>query len=307
MNEIALVAGATGFIGSHIVRRLVAEGFEVHILCREKSNFWRLEDVLPRVRKHVAPLEDAKLLGEVVRAIRPDHVFNFAAATVVAGAAASPEELISVNLLGTVNLIAACEGVDYRSLVITGDSFEYSSSHEPLRESDACRPDSLHGITKLAATLHGRSVAATRGRPIVTLRLFSTYGPGDNPRRLVPRVIEGARLGSPLLLSRREISRDWIYVDDVVSLYLEAARRAAELGGGVFNAGSGVRTDLGEIVEMILRLTGSQAEARWGVFQAPPHDDYPWIADMRHTLGSFAWRPTVLLEEGLRATIAAIP
>jgi nucleoside-diphosphate-sugar epimerase len=307
MKATALIAGATGFIGSHLARRLVHDGYDVHILCRKHSNFWRLDDILPCVHRHVAPLEDKDRLAEVIRIVRPDHIFNLAAATVVAGASAGPEELIAVNLLGTVNLVAACEATEYRSLIVTGDSFEYSSSHAPLCESSACRPDSLHGITKLAATLHAQSIAATRGRPVVTLRLFSTYGPGDNPRRLVPRMISGARAGTPLSLSRPEIARDWIYIDDVVSLYVEAAGRASELAGGVFNVGSGERTDLSQIVEMILRLTGSLAEVRWGVFPAPPHDAYPWIADMRHTLENFAWRPTMPLEAGLRMTISATP
>ena len=80
----ALVTGATGFIGSHLVRRLVHDGFAVHVLCRERSSFWRLEDAVPRIVRHQVPLEDAPWLGEVVALIRPDYVFHLASATVVA-------------------------------------------------------------------------------------------------------------------------------------------------------------------------------------------------------------------------------
>jgi nucleoside-diphosphate-sugar epimerase len=162
----------------------------------------------------------------------------------------------------------------------------------------------MHGISKLAATLYAQ--AQSVGRPIITLRLFSTYGPGDNPRRLVPSIIAGALQRTPVSLSRPEIARDWIYVDDVVDLYLEAARRTAHVTGNVFNVGSGLATRLAEIVDIVFRLTASNAEIRWGVFPAPKHDDSPWVADMHHTFEAFQWRPRISLEEGLRRSIDAL-
>jgi len=300
-----LVTGATGFVGSHLVRRLVREGHEVHVLRRAQSNFHRLLDVLPELRCHTTDLGHPGL-KTLMREIRPEQIYHLAAATVVAGATGSAAELIEVNLLGTVNLIDACQAVDYRSLVTTGDSFEYTASTRPLSEADRCEPDTLHGITKLGATMYAQRVAESRRRPIVTLRLFSTYGPDDNPRRLVPRVIAGALSGQPITLSRREIARDWVYVDDVVELYLEAGRRAEALRGGVFNAGSGTAISIGEVTDLLLRLTESAAEPAWGVFTAPAHDATPWIADMERTFGAFTWRPGTSLEDGLRRTIAAL-
>jgi nucleoside-diphosphate-sugar epimerase len=303
--SIALVTGATGFIGSHLVRRLVRDGVSVHALCRPTSNFWRLADVLPKIKTHAIDLTDSVALGTMVRALRPEQIFHLASATVVAGTTAAPSELVATNLMGTINLIEACESVDYRGLVCTGDSFEYTPSPDPLRESSACQPLSLHGITKLAATLYARGRALTAGRPVVTLRMFSTYGPNDNPRRLVPRMIAAALDGTPMLLSRPEIARDWIYVDDVVALYLEVGDQASRVAGKIFNAGSGRGSDLEAVVTAILRLASSQAEARWGAFPAPDHDAHPWIADMQQTFETFRWRPLVSLDEGLRRTIAA--
>jgi len=251
-------------------------------------------------------LTDAPALAALVRSIRPERIFHLAAATVVAGATGSAAELVEVNLLGTVGLIQACDAVGYQGLVTTGDSFEYTASARPLVEADRCEPDTLHGITKLGATLYAQAVARARSRPIVTLRLFSTYGPDDNPRRLVPRVIAGALSNEPIQLSRREISRDWVYVEDVVDLYLEAGDRAGELRGEVFNAGSGTAVTIGEITDQLLRLTGSDAKPAWGVFPAPAHDATPWIADMAHTFAAFDWRPRTALEAGLGLTIAAL-
>jgi nucleoside-diphosphate-sugar epimerase len=304
-RQVAFVTGATGFIGSHLVRRLVRDGADVHVLCRAQSNFHRLLDVRDRLTTHEVSLFDAPGLSALVQAIRPQRIFHLAAATVVAGATGTSEELVRVNVLGTVNLLDACAGIDYRGLVTTGDSFEYSAQHAALAEDACCRPDTPHGIAKLSATLFAQSHGHA-GRPVVVLRLFSTYGPGDNPRRLVPRVITGAASGTPIMLSRRDISRDWVYVDDVVDLYLEAADRATALRGGVFNAGSGVAVSIGEITDRLLELTGVTADVRWGVFPAPPHDDTPWIASTARTFAAFAWRPRTTLDHGLRATIEAV-
>jgi nucleoside-diphosphate-sugar epimerase len=303
-EKSALVTGGTGFVGSHLVRQLLAEGFGVHLLCRPQSDFWRLNDLMHKCERHVGALEDCERLRQIVVAAQPQFVFHLASATVVAGSAAAKEQLVMANLFGTVNLLDACNAVDYRGLVVAGDSFEYAASHAPLYESDCPRPINLHGITKLGATLYAQMAA--RSRPIIILRLFSSYGPHDNPRRLVPRVIDGALAATPLMLSRPNIVRDWVYVDDVVGLFLEAAHRARSLAGGVFNAGSGIPTDLATIVATILRLTGSRAEPKWGMFPAPEHDDYPWVADPHRTFSAFQWRPATTLEAGLRSTIEAV-
>ncbi len=304
--SVALVTGGTGFVGSHLVRRLVADGFDTHLLCRSASDFWRLTDVLPRVHRTIAPLEDAARLQAAVAAIRPAYIFHLASSTVVAGASADADELMRANLLGTANLLDACSQVDYSGLVSTGDSFEYSGSHQPHAEDEECRPASAHGVSKLAATLRAQSAARERGRPVLVLRLFSTYGPADHPRRLAPRVIAAALAGEPLKLSQPGISRDWVYIDDVVDLYIEAARNAGRLAGGVYNAGSGLAVTIGEVVETILRLTGASVPVQWGEFPAPPHDAFPWTADPRRTFEALAWRPRVPLEEGLSRTIAAM-
>jgi nucleoside-diphosphate-sugar epimerase len=300
----ALVTGGTGFLGSHLVRRLVREGYTVHLLTRTQSDFWRLQDVLPQVQRHIGALEDPASLRTVVAAARPGWVFHLASATVVAGSAAAAEQLVTVNLGGTVNLLEACAGTDYTAFVTAGDSFEYAASHSPLNETSCPQPINLHGITKLASTLYAQSIAAAQHRPIVILRLFSTYGPYDHPRRLVPRAIAGALSGKPLTLSRPGIVRDWVYVDDMVDLFVQAAQCAGRLAGGVFNAGSGVAVDLGTIVDTILRLSESRVEPKWGVFPAPDHDDYPWVADTQRTFREFSWRPVTSLEDGLRSTIA---
>lgn len=258
---------------------------------------------LPHVQRHVGSLQSAEQLRSIVREARPEYVYHLAAATLVAGTAPASADLIGVNFLGTVQLLEALDPIDYAGFVSTGDSFEYSPQHTRLAESENCHPDALHGVAKLATTLYGQALAKSKQRPILTLRLFSTYGPGDHPRRLVPKVIQGALAGTPISLSRPTIARDWVYMDDVVDLYLLAAANAGRLAGSVLNAGSGVSTNLGEIVSLLLRLTESRSETRWGVFPAPHHDDFPWVADPEAVQAALGWAPKISLEAGLQATI----
>jgi nucleoside-diphosphate-sugar epimerase len=306
MTGTALVTGATGFVGSHLTRRLVREGREVHVLLRAGSSPWRLCGVLSELRTHDVDLRDGPGLRRVVEAVRPEYIFHLAGSPSVAGRTGSASELVADSLLGTVNLVDACESVDYAALIHTGDAFEYGASAEPLREGSGGAPDSLPGIAKLAATLYAQSVARRFGRPIVALRLFSAYGPQNHPKRLVPRLIAGALAGMPIHLSRPDVTRDWVYVDDLVELYLAASRQARSAAGEVLNAGTGRGTALVDLLECVLRLTGADPEVRWGAFPSGPHDATPWVADTGHTRCTLGWQSVTSLDDGLRATIASM-
>ena len=299
------MTGAAGFVGAHLARRLVSAGAEVHVVSRPGSNQWRLRDVSHNLRVHGCAIEDAATLRDLVRMISPQAVFHLAAATSIATHVATPETLVSTNVAGTMNLIDACATIDCDAIVLAGDSFEYTPAHEPLTETSECRPANLHGLTRLLATRYAQTIARAKGLPIVTLRLFSVFGPGDHRQRLIPTLIAHALAGRPLPLARRDIVRDWVFIEDVVALFIEAARRALEHGGDIFNAGTGVATTLEELVRVVLQLTGSSSTPAWGTFDAPEHDRYPWVADAHRTFATFDWRPATSLMEGLRSTIAA--
>lgn len=257
------------------------------------------------MRLHDGDLGDRRSLRRVVQAVAPDHVVHLAAATMRAGTPAAVDEVLRTNLLGTINLVDACDGVPYSGFVIAGDASEYGRKRRPARESDACRPTTVDGRARAIATLYARYVALTEHKPIVILRLFSVFGPGDHPARLIPRLVADARAHAPLCLSRSDVARDYLYVDDVADLFLAALRAAPRLAGRVLNAGSGRRVTLAEIVAHIRALTGSRSEARWGSFPLAPHDRGCWTADVTELRRQLDWRPAFSFEDGLRATIRA--
>jgi nucleoside-diphosphate-sugar epimerase len=299
----ALVTGATGFIGSHLTRRLVRRGAEVHVLCRRASDFWRLADVRGRLIAHVVDLRDRRALRRVATSIRPHDVFHMAAAAMHGGVAAPPTEIVATTLLGTVNLVDACDPVAYRCFVHTGDAFEYAPRRRPLRPSDTGRPRTFEGAVKLVATWYAQRAAGERGRPIAVIRPFSVFGPADDARRLMSRLVAAARAAAPMALSARGVARDWLYVDDLVDLYLAVARRPERTRGRILNGGTGRLTTLAELVADLERLVGRRCVARWGTYPLAPHDRLRWQADISDTVSTCAWRPRTTVARGLEAIV----
>jgi nucleoside-diphosphate-sugar epimerase len=301
-----LITGATGFIGSHVARRLLRQGFEVHALCRSRAAFERLLNVRRQLRIHTASLSDRGGLRRTVLAIAPKYIVHLAAATMRAGTAAEIGDIVLTNAIGTLNLIDACDAVDYAGFVNTGDALEYGLKRRPAKESDPCRPTTFDGRAKAVATLYARYAALARDRPIVTLRLFSVFGPRDHPTRLLPRVIASALENDTLRLSHPAVGRDFLYVDDVAALIESALHASTRLRGEVLNAGSGRRITLKEVVDRVRSLTKSRSEACWGAYPLAAHDRGCWTADVTKLHALLAWRPRFTFEEGLRTTIRHI-
>ena len=298
----ALVTGGTGFIGAHLVRRLVKHGMAVHLVCRPTANRRRLQNIASRIAWHTASLADARALRRIAERVQPDYVFHLAAATMHGGRpAAAPARVIATTVLGTVKLTAACERVPYRCFVHTGDAFEYAPRERPLRESGACRPTTVDGIAKLAASLYALAVARQRRRPIVVVRPFSIFGPLDDPRRLIPRLFAAARDGSHVALSKPDIARDFLYVDDLVDLYLDVIAQPDRAAGEIFNAGSGRETTLAALVRTIERVAGARLHPLWGTYSTAAHDAERRRADIAKARRLLGWRPRTPLARGLTA------
>lgn len=291
------ITGATGFVGAHLARHLIGLGEDVHLLSRPDSDTARLADVQDAVVMHLADLREPALVAAVVEAVRPDRVFHLAAATMHAGTSPGADDQVTTNLRGTVALMDACKDLPLDAFVNIGDAFEYGPGNGPIAENAPCHPTSLDGITKLAATLYGCALAASAGPPIVTVRPFSIVGLDDDPRRLVPRLVDSARAGAPIALSDRRIVRDFVSVKDAIEMFLLAADQADALRGAVLNCGSGAATTLGELVAAVERVAGVTVDAGWGAFPLAAHDLEHPIADITAATAALGWRPSTSLDE----------
>lgn len=297
-----LVTGATGFVGGALVRRLVGLGREVHVFARPKSDTWRLDDLAGRFFRHDVDLRDAAAVQASVAEIKPSVIYHLA----TYGGFASQrdtEAIFAANLSGTINLLRACEKVGFDCFVNTGSSSEYGVKQAPMRESDLPEPIGDYGVSKVASTLHCRSEALVKGLPVVTLRLFSPYGPWDDPKRFIPYLIGSLLKGASPKVSTPGSVRDWVYIEDVLDLYLQTDA-LARCAGEIVNVGSGVQSSLGDVAQLVEKFAGSRTKVGWGGVASQRIEPTCWLADVGKARELIGWQPATDLASGLAQTVA---
>jgi nucleoside-diphosphate-sugar epimerase len=299
----AIVTGGTGFIGANLARRLLRDGHEVHLLVGAEYSSWRLEGIRDSVGVHDVKLADSESLKRLLPTIHADWIFHLA----VYGAYPSQSDwrqMIGTNVLGTANLLDAALASGFEAFVNTGTSSEYGFKNHAPFEDESLDPNSHYAVTKAAATMHCRYVASSRRVNVPTLRLYSAYGPYEEPVRLMPSVIVRGLRGELPPLVNPDVARDYVHVDDVCEAYvLAAARQQSDEPGSVYNIGTGTQTTLSEVVETARRVMEIEAEPQWGTMANRPWDTSVWVADNRKAIAQLGWKPRYGFAEGLTALV----
>jgi nucleoside-diphosphate-sugar epimerase len=295
-----LVTGAGGFVGANLVRRLVAEGHDVTGIVRPAGTRWRLSGEEERARLVEVDLCDEGALRRVVQEVQPQWVFHLAAHGAYSWETDSGR-IADTNLMATARLIDVCQEVPVTAFVHAGSSSEYGYKDHAPSEDEPLEPNSRYAVAKAAATMFCR-YAALEGMPTITLRLYSVFGPYEDPRRLVPAlVVNGLRNELPPLV-RPDVARDFVWVDDAVEAFLLAAGTAHARPGAVYNVGSGIQTSVKDAVETARQVFSISAAPRWGSMPSRAWDTTCWVADNRRIGSELGWQPRVDLAEGLRRT-----
>jgi len=300
-----LVTGATGFIGSHLTRRLADLGAEVHALTSTVSSVYpvRLLDQRDRITLHGANLNDGGAMEALVEEARPELVFHLGAYTHVGKSWARVDECIQTNVHGTVALLQALSRVDYRRFVYTSTSEVYGDIAVPFREDAAVDPLSPYSVSKYAGERFCRMLHRGRGWPIVVVRPFNAYGPAQSPDRVIPEIIVRALRKERLAMTEGLQTREFNYVDDLVGGFLLAAT-VPGVEGEVFNIGGGDEVSMREVAQTILDLMGNPIQPEFGALEARPTEIPEMRSDptkARSRLGLPMFRP---LADGLELTIA---
>ena len=300
-GEKIFITGATGFVGSNLVRRSLQEGADVYINIRNTSDTWRIEDILKDVSVIHADLVEYEKLEGSLKKISPNIIFH----TAVYGGNATQkdtEKIIESNISGTVNLLRCCKHAHFDLFVNTGSSSEYGIKSTPMKESDILEPVTDYGVSKAAATLFCQKTATTEHLPIVTLRLFSPYGPYEQKSRLIPSIILAALQKQTPHIASKDFVRDFIFIDDVIAAY-EAALTLKNPHGQIYNIGSGVQNTVGAVTDAILRLFGDDVTFISGLPQSWKHEPSFWQADIQRAASELKWMPKFTLDQGLERTI----
>jgi dolichol-phosphate mannosyltransferase len=294
-----LITGASGFVGVNVARRMIERGHETHVLLRAAHRPWRLRD-LGAHHAHVADLGDPSAVDALFAAVRPEWVLHLAAY----GAYPSQTDVrqcVRTNVEGAVNLIDAAARHGVLRFVNTGSSSEYGLKDHPPDEDEPAEPNSLYAVTKLAATGYARHVARAGRLHALTLRLYSVYGPYEEPSRLIPAAIVRGIEGRLPPLAAPEIARDFVFVDDVVDAY-EAALSAGVPPGGVYNIGTGTQTSLRAVVNVARAHFDIAEEPAWGTMAARTWDTSTWVAKTARARAELGWEASTPFEKGFRLT-----
>lgn len=297
----ALVTGAAGFVGAVLARRLLADGHPLTLLVAPGGDGWRLAELHDEADVVAVDLRDADAVERAVGRARPELVFHLAAHGAYSWQRSLPR-MIETNVAGTAHVVEAAVAAGARAIVNAGTSSEYGLKDHAPPESELPEPNSAYAVTKAAATLYGGWVARSRETAVTTLRLYSAYGPWEEPRRLVPAlVVHGLERRLPPLVNPAT-ARDFVYVEDVAEAFVRAAEHARPGDGAVYNVGSGTQTTLRELVEAARSVLAIAEQPSWGSFPARGWDTDVWVADPRRIEAELGWRARTSIADGLAAT-----
>jgi UDP-glucose 4-epimerase len=302
-----LVTGGAGFIGSNLVRALLARGDDVRVLDNfSTGNRANLAGLAHDVELVEGELRSYERVHNAVRGV--ELVFHLGALGSVPRSVQDPLTSGAVNVEGTLNVLLAARDEGIRRVVFASSSSIYGNQSElPLRETMAPDPISPYGVAKLAAERY--CVSFTRvyhSFETVVLRYFNVFGPRQDPRSqyaaVVPLFVTAIAAGEPVtIFDDGEQSRDFTYIDNVVAANLLAAD-ADGISGRIFNISAGTPATVNELADTIGRLLGKDVERRY--LPARPGDLRNSWADVNEARAALGFDPSISLEDGLRRTAA---
>lgn len=300
-----LVTGGAGFIGSHLVERLLEDGEEVVVL--DDFSTGRRENLTPfegRFRLVEGSITDLDACRDAVAGV--DYVFHQAALGSVPRSVADPHRTHEVNATGTLNVLAAAREAGVRRVVYAASSSAYGDTEElPKHEGMVPRPRSPYAVTKLTGEEYCRAFHASYGLETVALRYFNVFGPRQDPESqyaaVIPRFAAAALGdGQAKIFGDGEQSRDFTFISNVVQANLKACTAGEKALGQVFNVGAGHRTTINELWERIRELGGGGRATHLE----------PRAGDVRHSLASLdrvrdaiGYEPKVDVATGLERTV----
>jgi nucleoside-diphosphate-sugar epimerase len=291
-----LVVGGSGFIGRQVVARAVGMSWDVTIL----SLHGRLHPA-PSVRAIQADVADATSLQAALRGLTFDYVVNCAGYIDHSSYRDGARRVLNAHLGGVLNLAELLPRDSLRSFVNLGSSDEYGAAPAPQSELQREQPFTPYSFAKTAAAQFLQMLHRSEGLPATTLRLFLTYGPGQDERRFIPQLIAGCLSGSAFPVSAGEQLRDFCYVSDTVDAVFAALTTPAAWGQ-IINVASGQPVPLRQLIETVRELIGS-GEPQFGQVAYRQGENMELYADTRKVVSILGWTPRTSLASGLRQTI----
>ena len=301
-----LVTGGAGFIGSHIVGKLIDDGFRVRVLDNlDSGKVDNLAGVMNEINFVKGNIRDAETVRDVMKGA--DFVFHEAAQVSIPRSVKDPMETNEINIRGTLNILEAARRGDVKKVVFASSSAVYGNVSEkdlPLKEDRMLSPPSPYAVTKLVGEHYCRIFSELYGLETICLRYLNVYGPGQNPdsayAAVIPRFIRSIVRGErPVVFGDGLQSRDFVFVKDVVQANILAMK--SKVRHGVFNVGTGESVNLLQLIEMISKISGKDIKP---IFTDPrPGDIKHSLSDISKIKQELGYGPEYNLEDGLKKTM----
>ncbi len=306
-KPVALVTGAAGFIGSHLVERLLAENWRVRGFVRYTSRgalgALAYVPAHPELDLISGDLRDAEAVQTAVQGCQT--VFHLGAQISIPYSQRHPAETLETNLLGTLHVLQAARAAGIQRLVQMSSSEVYGTAQtRAIAEDHPQRAQSPYAASKIGADQLAHSFHLSYGLPVTILRPFNTYGPRQSDRAVIPAIIAQALTQPVVHLGALHPTRDLTYVSDTVAGLLAAAQSEAAIGQDI-NLGVGQEISIGDLAARIIALLGRSVtiEADPQRFRPGQSEVLRLLSDNRRAQTLLGWQPAISLEEGLRHTI----
>ncbi|HDR7791015.1 SDR family NAD(P)-dependent oxidoreductase [Bacillus cereus group sp. Bc252] len=300
-SQNVFVTGGHGFIGSHLVKKLLYSGANVSILAKEHANLCRIKTVLKDIQILNGDIKDTDRVQEIITQIQPDYLFHLAA-----DSGHSPQNntinKINTNILGTTNIMEAIKRTGCKKIINLGSSSEYGVSETPIHENTPLNPQDVYGITKLAATQIAHHIAMKNKINIVTLRPFNVFGEAAPPENLFGYIISRLIQNQEVFLSKCIQTRDYCYIENIITGMILAATKSS-LKNEIFNIGSGDSHPLKYFVKKIFQHFDSKKEPHYGAIPYSFNERMHVASDVSKIKKVLDWKITISLEQGIEKTI----
>lgn len=303
-----LITGITGFAGSHLAEYLLEEKeAEVHGLYRWRSRTENIEGFRDEIRLYEGDIRDSSSMRELIARIKPDWIFHLAAQSYVPMSWKAPQETLSTNVMGELNLLEACrnEGCDPK-IHVAGSSEEYGMVHPeeiPITEDNPLRPLSPYAVSKVTQDMLGYQYHQSYGLRVVRTRAFNHTGPRrgrvfvtSNFARQIAAIEKGKK--EPVIkVGNLEAVRDFTDVRDIVKAYVLALEKGEP--GQVYNLGSGKGIKIGELLQMLLKMSEVEIRTERDPARMRPSDVQHLVCDFTKFGKKTGWQPEIPFEKTL--------
>jgi nucleoside-diphosphate-sugar epimerase len=294
-----LITGASGFIGARVAERLHARGHTIALLLKSPRPEDRAAALYPDCKIVQGDLDDPSTYADAVHVFKADTVIHAAWEGVDGG---RRNEFLQVgNISAAARLLEETIAAGARHFVGIGSQAEYGPHEIPLTESAETHPTTLYGCSKLAACHITEAICRIADVRHAWIRIFSTYGPRDNPNWLIPGIIHKLLLSEVPSLTAGEQQWDFLFVDDAADAIVAVAETTG--ASGAFNLGSGESPSLRQTITTLRNLINSDLELGFGQVPYRPDQVMFLKADIRRLVRATGWSPKVDLQTGLKQTV----